>query len=111
MQKKVAKDINSYSKKVFMGFTLRQTITFAIAAAIGAPTYYFTYKSIGTTAAGWLVLLLIIPVIIVGIVPIHGMTAEKYLLVLLQSGRQSVRLYKNEGVKNDNAVQVKKRRK
>lgn len=97
MRVRIPKDIMKYKQKFFMGLTLRQIITFALAGGIGTPIFFFTYKAIGTTAAGWIVFLIILPIVFLGIIPFNGMMAEQYLLMMLrQRGRRNTRFYKCE---------------
>ena len=63
----VPKDLNKVKTKVALNLTLRQLISFSIAAAIGFPVYWFSRKTIGNDLAVFLMIGCVLPFFFVAI--------------------------------------------
>lgn len=74
---KIPKEITDYKEKFLFGLTVRQCVS--VAAAIGAavPLYIFGKEHLGADVAGWLVLLVIVPIFGFGFFRYNGMTFEQ----------------------------------
>ena len=57
----VPKDLTKVKTKVALNLTKRQLICFSIAGAVGIPTYLFSRTAIGTDAAVFLMIGLMLP--------------------------------------------------
>ena len=72
----VPKDLSKVKTKVALNLTKRQLICFGTAAAIGIPTYIFTYKAIGNSAAALLMIGLMLPFFFLAMYEKDGQPAE-----------------------------------
>ncbi len=85
MEVKINKDIREFSESIFFGLSLRQFI-FSILACIVAVILYFVLKPyFGIETLSWVCILGAAPFAIFGFVKYNGMTAEKFLLVMIRS--------------------------
>lgn len=74
----VHEDMGDVSER-FYGFTARQWIFGILTALIVVPTYIYGKDYIGEDLASWIVIIVAIPIVFIGFVPIQGLKAEKIL--------------------------------
>lgn len=79
---KIPKEITEYKEKFLFGLTVRQCVSIAAALAVAIPLYIFGKDILGADIAGWLVLLVIVPVFGFGFLKYNGMTFERLLAVI-----------------------------
>ena len=95
----VPKDLTKVKTKVALNLTKRQLICFSIAGAVGIPTYLFSRTAIGTDAAVFLMIGLMLPFFFFAMYEKDGQPAEKvahnFLRAKLWPG---VRPYKTENL-------------
>ncbi len=75
----VPKDLSKVKTKIAFNLTKRQLICFALAAAVGVPTYLFTRTAIGNSAAVFLMIGLMLPFFFLAMFERDEQTAEKIL--------------------------------
>ena len=85
MEVKINKEIREYTESVFFGLSLRQCIFSAIAIAVAVGLYFCLRNFLGTEMVSWVCILAAAPFAALGFIQYHGMTAEKFLVVWLQS--------------------------
>lgn len=94
----VPKDLNKVKTKVALNLTLRQLISFSIAAAIGFPVYWFSRKTIGNDLAVFLMIGCVLPFFFVAIFEKDGIVFEKYMGYVIKQKfiNPKVRHYKSQ---------------
>ncbi len=94
----VPKDLNKVKTKVALNLTLRQLISFSIAAAIGFPVYWFSRKAIGNDLAVFLMIGCVLPFFFVAIFEKDGIVFEKYMGYIIKQKfvNPKVRHYKSQ---------------
>lgn len=94
----VPKDLNKVKTKVALNLTLRQLISFSIAAAIGFPVYWFSRKTIGNDFAVFLMIGCVLPFFFVAIFEKDGIVFEKYMGYIIKQKfiNPKVRHYKSQ---------------
>lgn len=78
------KSTREIEPKIVGNFTKRQVICFAIAAAIGAPTYMLTHKTLGTDISVFLMMFVTFPCFFFAMYKRNGMRAEKFLFLVFK---------------------------
>ena len=95
----VPKDLTKVKTKVALNLTKRQLISFSIAGAIGIPTYLFSRTAIGTDAAVFLMIGLMLPFFFFAMYEKDGQPAEKVARNFLRAKLwPGVRPYKTENL-------------
>ena len=95
----VPKDLTKVKTKVALNLTKRQLICFSIAGAIGIPTYLFSRTTIGTDAAVFLMIGLMLPFFFFAMYEKDGQPAEKVARNFLRAKLwPGVRPYKTENL-------------
>jgi hypothetical protein len=113
----VPKDLNKVKTKVALNLTLRQLISFSIAAAIGFPVYWFSRKTIGNDLAVFLMIGCVLPFFFVAIFEKDGIVFEKYMGYVIKQKfiNPKVRHYKSQNfyayLNNAEESEVKEREK
>lgn len=79
---KIPKEITEYKEKFLFGLTVRQCVSIAAALAVAVPLYIFGKDYLGADIAGWLVLLVVVPVFGFGFLKYNGMTFERLVAVI-----------------------------
>lgn len=97
LEVKIPKEITEYREKIMFGLSVRQLICVAIATIICTVSYFSARPFIGNDLAGYLVLVIAMPIMGVGFLRINGFTFEKYVMLIVKHtfGRQ-IRVYKTE---------------
>jgi hypothetical protein len=95
----VPKDLTKVKTKVALNLTKRQLICFSIAGAIGIPTYLLSRTAIGTDAAVFLMIGLMLPFFFFAMYEKDGQPAEKVARNFLRAKLwPGVRPYKTENL-------------
>lgn len=79
---KIPKEITEYKEKFLFGLTVRQCVSVAAALGVAIPLYIFGKDSLGADMAGWLVLLVIVPIFGFGFFKYNGMTFERLVALM-----------------------------
>lgn len=59
----IYKDLDKVKPKVLFGLTKRQLVCLGIAGGVGLPLFWNTYKTLGTDAALWVMMLVCLPIL------------------------------------------------
>ena len=78
IEPRIHDEIKDYKEK-FYNFTLRQWIFGVLIAVTTIPLYLITTKIIGDSLAGWLVIIVALPIGFIGFIPIQGLNAERLI--------------------------------
>lgn len=78
IEPRIHDEIKDYKEK-FYNFTLRQWIFGILILITTVPLYLVLAPKIGSNIAGWLVILVAIPIGFVGFIPIQGLNAERIM--------------------------------
>lgn len=78
IEPRIHDEIKDYKEK-FYNFTLRQWIFGILILITTVPLYLVLSPKIGSNIAGWLVILIAIPIGFVGFIPIQGLNAERIM--------------------------------
>lgn len=81
---RIPKEINDYKEKFLFGLTVRQFASVAAALGAAIPLYIFSKDHIGADMAGWLVLLVVVPIFGFGFFKYNGMTFERLVVVVFR---------------------------
>lgn len=81
---RVPKEITEYTEKIIFGLSIRQLFCFVLAITLGITTYLFTRLYLGTRIAGYLVMIIVLPLFAVGFLRKNGFPFEKYAALLLR---------------------------
>lgn len=81
----VPKDLSKVKTKVALNLTKRQLICFGAAAVIGIPTYIFTRRAIGNSAAALLMIVLMFPLFFIAMYEKDGQPAEVVLRNIIRT--------------------------
>ena len=85
MEVKINREIRDYTESVFFGLSLRQFI-FSICACVVAVILYFILKPyLGIEPLSWICIVGAAPFVALGYIKYNGMTAEKFVVVLIKS--------------------------
>ncbi len=85
MEIKINKEIRDYQEAVFMGLSLRQFLFSLLAVAVAVGVYFGLQGVLGAETVSWLCVIAAFPFAILGFVKYHGMTAEQFIKVYIQS--------------------------
>ena len=78
IEPRIHDEIKDYKEK-FYNFTLRQWIFGILVLITTIPLYLLLSPKIGSNLAGWIVILVAVPIGFVGFIPIQGLNAEKMM--------------------------------
>ncbi|MDR1101632.1 MAG: PrgI family protein [Clostridiales bacterium] len=82
---RIPKEINDYKEKLFLGLTLRQTLSIVLLVIINVPAYFGMNETFGSDVTTWFILLNAVPIVVVGFVRPNGMEFEKFAVAFLQT--------------------------
>ena len=96
----IPKDLTKIRTKFIMGLTRRQTICFGAAAAMGLPLFFLLKTAIPTTAAAFLMILVMVPWFLFAMYEKHGQPLEKVLknIIAVKFKRPKVRTYQTSNL-------------
>ena len=78
IEPRIHDEIKDYKEK-FYNFTLRQWIFGILVLITTIPLYLILSPKIGSNMAGWVVIIVAVPIGFVGFIPIQGLNAEKMM--------------------------------
>lgn len=81
---KIPKEITDYKEKFLFGLTVRQCVSVAAALGAAIPLYIFSKDHLGADIAGWLVLLVVVPIFGFGFFKYNGMTFERFVALIIR---------------------------
>lgn len=85
MEVKINREIRDYSESVFFGMSLRQCVFAAAACAVAVGVFLTTEPLLGLEVASWLCILAATPLVALGFLSWHGMTAERIAVAWVRS--------------------------
>ena len=95
----VPKDLSKVKTKVALNLTKRQLVCFALAGAVGIPTYFLSRGAVGNSAAVLVMIALMLPFFFLAMYERDGQTAEIVLRNFLRAKLwPGVRPYKTENL-------------
>ena len=96
----VPKDLSGIKTKVALNLTKRQLICFSGAAAAGVPMYFLTKGVLGTEAAAFIMVGIMLPFFFLAMYTRDGFPAEKilYFMVRQKFLTRGIRPYKSENI-------------
>jgi len=96
----IPKDLTRVKTKFAMGMTKRQVLCFGIAAATGLPLFFLTKAFIPTSAAAFLMVIVMIPWFLFAMYEKHGQPLEKILkhMIAVKFTRPKVRTYQTNNL-------------
>ncbi|MDE6663114.1 MAG: PrgI family protein [Lachnospiraceae bacterium] len=96
----VPKNLSGIKTKVALNLTKRQIICFGAAAVTGIPLYFLTKGVIGTQAASFIMVGVMLPFFFLGTYEKDGFPAEKILYFMLRQKilTPGIRPYKSENL-------------
>lgn len=81
----VPKDLSKVKTKVAFNLTKRQIICFAAALLLGLPLFFFTKGSVGTSAAAFMMILVMLPCFLFAMYEKHGQPLETIIKNIVQT--------------------------
>lgn len=84
IEPRIHDEIKDYKEK-FYNFTLRQWIFGILILLTTVPLYLFISPKIGSDLAGWIVIIVAIPIAFFGFIPIQGLNAEKIIFYWIRN--------------------------
>ena len=82
---KVNREIRDYTESMYFGLSFRQFIFSIAAILISVGLYFLLRPYFGTETLSWICILGAVPFAAMGFVKYNGMTAERFLMVWIQS--------------------------
>ena len=104
----IPKDLTVVKSKFIMGLTKRQTVCFGAAAAIGLPLFFLLRGIVPTSAAAFLMILVMLPWFLFAMYEKHGMPLEKFLrcIISVKLTRPKIRTYQTNNLYVATARQI-----
>ena len=85
MEVKINREVRDYTESMFFGLSFRQFIFSIAAILISVGLYFLLRPYLGTETLSWICILGALPFAAMGFVKYNGMTAERFLMVWIQS--------------------------
>lgn len=85
MEVKVNREIRDYSESVFFGMSLRQCAFAGAACAAAVGVFFAAEPVLGLEVTSWLCILAAVPLVALGFLKWHGMTAEQIAIAWVSS--------------------------
>jgi len=91
----IPKDLTVVKSKFLFGLTKRQTFCFGCAAAVGLPLFFLLRGNVPTSAAAFLMIIVMLPWFLFAMYEKHGMPLEKFLrcIIAVKFQRPKIRTY------------------
>jgi len=91
----IPKDLTVVKSKFIFGLTKRQTICFGAAAAMGLPLFFLLRGNVPTSAAAFLMVIIMLPWFLFAMYEKHGMPLEQFLrcIIAVKFKRPKIRMY------------------
>ena len=121
IEPRIHDEIKDYKEK-FYNFTLRQWIFGILVLITTIPLYLILSPKIGSNMAGWVVIIVAVPIGFVGFIPIQGLNAEKMMFfwkrnyinfakpILYKTEEQILQEKKGKMKKNTNKISKKEQK-
>lgn len=96
----IPKDLNNVKTKFALGLTKRQLVCFGAGAAIGLPLFFLSKSVIPTSAAAFLMILVMLPAFMLAMYEKHGQPLEKVVKNIIETKfiRPKVRPYQTDNL-------------
>ena len=96
----IPKDLTVVKSKFIMGLTKRQTVCFGAAASIGLPLFFLLRGIVPTSAAAFLMILVMLPWFLFAMYEKHGMPLEQFLrcIISVKLTRPKLRTYQTNNL-------------
>ena len=96
----VPKDLTKVKTKVALNLTKRQLICFSVALLMGLPLFFLLKDSAGTSAAAFVMILVMLPYFLFAMYEKHGQPLETIVRHIIQTKfiRQKERPYQTENL-------------
>jgi hypothetical protein len=96
----IPKDLTRIKTKFALGLTKRQIVCFGAAAATGLPLFFLTRGAIPTSAAAFLMVLVMVPWFLFAMYERHGQPLEKHLrnIIAVRFTRPKIRTYQTSNL-------------
>jgi hypothetical protein len=94
----IPKDLTVVKSKFLFGLTRRQTVCFSAAAATGLPLFFLLRGNIPTSAAAFLMVIVMLPWFLFAMYEKHGMPLEQFLkcIIAVKLKRPKIRTYQTD---------------
>jgi len=104
----IPKDLTVVKSKFIMGLTKRQTVCFGAAAATGLPLFFLLRGNVPTSAAAFLMILIMLPWFLFAMYEKHGMPLEKFMRCIISAKftRPKIRTYQTNNLYTATARQT-----
>ena len=91
----IPKDLTVVKSKFLLGLTKRQTVCFTAAAATGLPLFFLLRGNVPTSAAGLLMVVVMLPWFLFAMYEKHGMPLEQFIrcIISVKFTRPKLRTY------------------
>lgn len=105
----IPKDLTVVKSKFILGLTKRQVVCFGAAAAMGLPLFFLLRDAVPSSAAAFLMMLIMLPWFLFAMYEKHGMPLEKFLrcIIAVKYTRPKVRTYQTNNLYTATARQSK----
>jgi hypothetical protein len=96
----IPKDLTKVKTKFALGLTKRQVVCFGSAAVMGLPLFFLLRAHIPTSAAAFLMILVMLPWFLFAMYEHHGQPLEKYLrcIIAVRFTRPKIRTYRTNNL-------------
>jgi len=96
----IPKDLTVVKSKFIFGLTKRQTLCFGAAAAMGLPLFFLLRGAVQTSAAAFLMIVVMLPWFLFAMYEKHGMPLEKFLrcIISVKLTRPKIRTYQTNNL-------------
>jgi cytosine/uracil/thiamine/allantoin permease len=96
----IPKDLTRVKTKFALGMTKRQIVCFGAAALLGLPLFFLTREYIPTSAAAFLMVLVMLPLFLFAMYEKHGQPLEKILRNIINTKftRPKIRAYQTDNL-------------
>ena len=104
----IPKDLTVVKSKFLFGLTKRQTICFSAAAATGLPLFFMIRGAVPTSAAAFLMVLVMLPWFLFAMYEKHGMPLEQFLryVIAVKFKRPKIRIYQTNNLYSATGRQI-----
>ena len=85
MEVKINREIRNYTESMFFGLSMRQFVFSVLAILVAVGLHFLLKPHFGTETVSWMCILGAAPLVALGFITYHGMTAEQFLWAWLRS--------------------------
>jgi len=96
----IPKDLTAVRTKFVLGLTKRQTVCFCAAAAMGVPLFFLFKAFLPTSAAAFIMVIVMLPWFLFAMYQKNGQPLEKYLMSIysVHFKRPKIRTYQTNNI-------------